>query len=83
MQLREAVMGSIVAGTTDNFMAPRIAVNGVPLLDGQATAVEIAVARLEAELTDSVELDGDKWTAREALLTMVSEVRDLLRQGGS
>ena len=76
-------MAHIECGTTDNFMSPRIAVNGVPLLDGQATAVEIAVARLEAELTDSVELDGDKWTAREALLTMVSEVRDLLRQGGS
>ena len=52
----------------------QIIVNGVPLLDGQAKAVAIALAELEVDLAAQ---DGLS-IAEEALLRMVREVRELI-----
>lgn len=52
----------------------QIIVNGVPLLDGQAKAVAIALAELEVDLAAQ---DGLS-IAEAALLRMVREVRELI-----
>ena len=52
----------------------QIIVNGVPLLDGQAKAVAIALAELEVDLAAQ---DGLS-IAEAALLQMVREVRELI-----